>query len=194
MSTKEEKTNKKIKKIVNAETRSTLGDKTKEKNKETIKKVWNIVSKTIVILIIILLLVTVIRSLVFKKTDIFGYRIYLIMSGSMEEEISVEDAVLIKETYDIQKGDIIAFQNGNSVTVHRIVNIKTEGNKKLYQTKGDNNNIEDSNLVEQNQIKGKYVTKIAGLGKVAMFLKQNLIFVILFLGIITVAVLIKRLI
>jgi len=194
LSTKEEKTNKKIKKIVNAETRSTLGDKTKEKNKETIKKVWNIVSKTIVILIIILLLVTVIRSLVFKKTDIFGYRIYLIMSGSMEEEISVEDAVLIKETYDIQKGDIIAFQNGNSVTVHRIVNIKTEGNKKLYQTKGDNNNIEDSNLVEQNQIKGKYVTKIAGLGKVAMFLKQNLIFVILFLGIITVAVLIKRLI
>lgn len=184
--------NRKIKKIVNNETKSTLGNKTRERNKETIKKVWNIASKTIGILIIILLLVMVIRSLVFKKKDIFGYRIYLIMSGSMEEEISVEDAVLIKETNDIQKGDIIAFQNGNSVTVHRIVNIKTEGNKKLYQTKGDNNNIEDSNLVEQNQIKGKYVTKIAGLGKVAMFLKQNLIFVVLILGIIIIFVLIKR--
>lgn len=192
MSTKEKKVNKKIKKIVKEETKSTLGNKPKGKNKETIKKVWNIASKTIGILIIILLLVTVIRSLVFKKKDIFGYRIYLIMSGSMEEEISVEDAVLIKETNDIQKGDIIAFQNGNSVTVHRIVNIKTDGNKKLYQTKGDNNNIEDSNLVEQNQIKGKYVTKIAGLGKVAMFLKQNLIFVVLILGIIIIFVLIKR--
>ncbi len=189
MATKEEKIARKIKKIVNKETNSTNG-----KNKETIKNVASIILKTIAIVIIILLIITLVRSLVFKKTDIFGYRIYLIMSGSMEQEISVEDAVLIKETDNLQKGDIIAFQNGNSVTVHRIVNIKTEGNKKLYQTKGDNNNIEDSNLVEQSRIKGKYIMKISGLGKIALFLKRNLIFVISILGILTMAIFIKRLI
>ncbi len=192
MSTKDEKIKRKIKKIVEEETN--YYNARKENNKAKLKNIANIILKTISILIIILLIITIIRSLVFKKTDIFGYRVYLIMSGSMEQEISVEDAILVRETNQLLKGDIIAFQNGNSVTVHRIVNIKTEGNKKLYQTKGDNNNIEDSNLVEQNQIKGKYVMKISGLGKIAMFFKRNLIFVILSLVILTAVFIIKRLI
>ena len=192
MSTKDEKIKRKIKKIVEEETN--YNKVTKENNKAKFKNIANIILKTISILIIILLIITIIRSLVFKKTDIFGYRVYLIMSGSMEQEISVEDAILVRETNQLLKGDIIAFQNGNSVTVHRIVNIKTEGNTKLYQTKGDNNNIEDSNLVEQNQIKGKYVMKISGLGKIAMFFKRNLIFVILSLVILTAVFIIKRLI
>ena len=192
MSTKDEKIKRKIKKIVEEETN--YYNARKENNKAKLKNIANIILKTISILIIIFLIITIIRSLVFKKTDIFGYRVYLIMSGSMEQEISVEDAILVRETNQLLKGDIIAFQNGNSVTVHRIVNIKTEGNKKLYQTKGDNNNIEDSNLVEQNQIKGKYVMKISGLGKIAMFFKRNLIFVILSLVILTAVFIIKRLI
>ena len=192
MSTKDEKIKRKIKKIVEEETN--YYNARKENNKAKLKNIANIILKTISILIIILLIITIIRSLVFKKTDIFGYRVYLIMSGSMEQEISVEDAILVRETNQLLKGDIIAFQNGNSVTVHRIVNIKTEENKKLYQTKGDNNNIEDSNLVEQNQIKGKYVMKISGLGKIAMFFKRNLIFVILSLVILTAVFIIKRLI
>jgi len=192
LSTKDEKIKRKIKKIVEEETN--YYNARKENNKAKLKNIANIILKTISILIIILLIITIIRSLVFKKTDIFGYRVYLIMSGSMEQEISVEDAILVRETNQLLKGDIIAFQNGNSVTVHRIVNIKAEGNKKLYQTKGDNNNIEDSNLVEQNQIKGKYVMKISGLGKIAMFFKRNLIFVILSLVILTAVFIIKRLI
>ena len=135
MSTKDEKIKRKIKKIVEEETN--YNKVTKENNKAKFKNIANIILKTISILIIILLIITIIRSLVFKKTDIFGYRVYLIMSGSMEQEISVEDAILVRETNQLLKGDIIAFQNGNSVTVHRIVNIKTEGNTKLYQTKGE---------------------------------------------------------
>lgn len=193
------KIEKKVKKIVKNETKQVIGNaeetkNKKEKKKNVVKKIWNIISRTLLIAIIILFLVTLIRSIVFNKTDVFGYRIYLIMSGSMEPEINVKDAVITKETDDLQKGDIIAFQTGNTVTVHRIANVITKENDNLYQTKGDNNNVEDANLVAQSQVRGKYVGKISGVGNIVMFLKQNIIFVLLAIGILIIVIFVRRLI
>ncbi len=193
------KIEKKVKKIVKNETKQVIGNaeetrNKKEKKKNVFKTIWNIISRTLLIAIIILFLVTLIRSIVFNKTDVFGYRIYLIMSGSMEPEINVKDAVITKETDDLQKGDIIAFQTGNTVTVHRIANVITKENHNLYQTKGDNNNVEDANLVAQSQVRGKYVGKISGVGNIVMFLKQNIIFVLLAIGILIIVIFVRRLI
>lgn len=162
--------------------------------KKTISRIWSIFTKTVLIGFIVILLIILIRAFVFNKTDIFGYRAYLIMSGSMEPEIKVKDAVITKEVKDYKQGDIIAFKNGNSTTVHRIVKEYKQGNNKLYQTKGDNNNVEDTELVQQDQIKGKVVNNIKGAGNIVMFLKQNFIFVILAAGIIIIVLLVRRLI
>ena len=172
---------------------------TESKNKGGyVIKTCGIIVKTILILTILMAVFFLIRALVFHKTDVFGYRIYIIMSGSMQPEINLNDAVVTKEASQYQEGDIIAFKTEDSVTIHRIVNIQTNENKKLYQTKGDNNNIEDPHLVGQTQVKGKVVKKIPGVGNIVLFLKRNIVFILLGLTIIVIIaigiVLIRRLI
>ena len=162
-------------------------------SKNKVKKIWDVTQKILLIFLVICLIILSIRIFVFKKTDIFGYRIYLIMSGSMQPEINVKDAIITADEDNIQVGDIIAFQTEKSVTAHRVVSIKDEDGKKLYQTKGDNNNIEDTNLVEQSQIKGKVVRINRTIGRVLFFLKQKIFYVALVIVILILIVLVRRL-
>lgn len=162
-------------------------------SKNKVKKIWDVTQKILLIFLVICLIILSIRIFVFKKTDIFGYRIYLIMSGSMQPEINVKDAIITADEDNIQVGDIIAFQTEKSVTAHRVVSIKDEDGKKLYQTKGDNNNIEDTNLVEKSQIKGKVVRVYHTIGSVLFFLKQKIFYVALVIVILILIVLVRRL-
>ncbi len=41
-----------------------------------------------------------------------------------------------------------------------------------FKTKGDNNDTEDLNLVEEKDVEGIYVTRIGGLGNFLMFMQQ----------------------
>lgn len=166
-----------------------------QNQKKKSNRVLYLIGKIILILIIISLIVISVRALIFKKYDVFGYRCYLIMSGSMEPTINVSDLVITKESNDLNKGDIIAFYNKGVITVHRIIEEYNEENVKKYKTKGDNNNSEDSDLVSQSQIKGEVIGKIPKVGDIIIFLrKYAVIMLILALGIYVIVYLIRRLI
>lgn len=147
-------------------------------NKSTVKSIFgiigNIVSKIILILLIILLAVNI-YSLVVKSTTsqqftkIFGYTNAVVISGSMEPSINVDDMVIIKEEDSYQVGDVITFVQGNNTgTTHRIVEKTDNG----FITKGDNNNTEDTALVTEDQIIGKVVCVIPHMGNVFNFLSS----------------------
>jgi len=51
--------------------------------------------------------------------------------------------------------------------------------KKQFQTKGDNNNTEDSLKIDYESIEGKYVSKIPLLGKVTLALKGKLLIIVI---------------
>lgn len=173
-------------------TASTVNSTKKQKN--IILRTLGIIGKTLGIAIIIFAVVILVRALVLKKYDVFGYRFYLIMSGSMEPTINVGDAVITKEISEPQIGDVIAFEVSNSTTVHRIVKTYTEENNKLYQTKGDNNNAEDRTLLNKEQIKGKVVFKLPKVGDAILFLQKNIVIIlILIVGIAIIITLIRRL-
>lgn len=164
--------------------------------KKPLKKAFNIISTITLIGIIAILATVLIRMLAFNKTDVFGYKIYVIMSGSMVPEININDGVIIKESKEYNVGDIIAFESksGKSVTIHRVIDIQEENGQKLYKTKGDGNNIEDRDLVQQDQIKGKSVGKIKNAGNILNFIMKNIVYVFIgIIAIITIA-LIRRLI
>lgn len=163
--------------------------------KGTISKILKIIGKVLGIAIIIFAIIILVRVLAFKKYDVFGYRFYLIMSGSMEPTIDVGDAVVTKQIENPQVGDVIAFETSNSITVHRIVKEYTEDNNKLYQTKGDNNNTEDKGLLNKEQIKGKVVIIIPKVGNAILFIQKNIIIIlVLIAGIAVVITLIRRLV
>ena len=106
----------------------------------------------------------------------FGYGMSVVLSGSMESRLSVDDLVIIKATDNYKVNDIVIFQDGNSLVIHRIIEIDGD----TVTTKGDANNVADE-PIQKSQIKGVLVYDIAGFGAVVNVLKQP-VFVILILA------------
>lgn len=105
----------------------------------------------------------------------FGWKPFIVLSGSMETQIMTGDIAVVKEinTEELNENDIIAFKdNENIVVTHRIVDIiKEEDGKIKYKTKGDNNNIEDDGYVYPEQVEGIYKFRIGKLGNLALFIQ-----------------------
>ncbi len=57
-----------------------------------------------------------------------------------------------------------------------------------FKTKGDNNNTTDEALVNENDLEGKYVFKIASLGSVLLFFAKPLGMLIIILVILLLAI------
>ena len=79
-----------------------------------------------------------------KIPSIFGYKPFIVLSGSMESQLNKGDLAIVKEV-DIKflkENDIIAFRDTeNHVVTHCIVNVIRDNGKVEFITKGDNNNL-----------------------------------------------------
>ena len=130
---------------------------------EIVKKVLNSILIVITILIIIFNLYILYNREILKQdtVKVFGYSAFIIVSGSMEPTINVDDLIIIKEE------NITYKSNKNSIITHRITRIENE----LIYTKGDNNNTEDE-PIKAPQIQGKLVYKIKGFGKIVTLLSS----------------------
>lgn len=150
----------------------------REGKMQKIKKAISI----IVILILLPILLISIAILVDSYThpdevpSFFGWKPFIVLSGSMETQISAGDIVVVKEidTNELKKGDIIAFKDGNIVITHRIDEVTEIDGKTQYITKGDNNNTQDIGYVSPEQIEGVFKFKVSRLGNLAMFIQTPL--------------------
>ena len=126
-----------------------------------------------------------------KVPSIFGYKPFVVMSGSMEPKINKGDLIFVKkvDTNTLTVGDVIAFRNSdNTVTTHRIKNIMESKNRVCYETKGDNNNTSDEDITCDNLVEGKYVSKIAKIGNFIIFVQEPMGFTILMLTILIICI------
>ena len=148
--------------------------------------------KIIIITVLLVILIINVSIIIQTKTkpnlvpNIFGFKPFIVLSGSMESKINVGDLVFVKEVNPskLQVGDIIAFRDSeNIVTTHRIVDIETKDNELCFVTKGDANNANDDGIVYSNMVEGKYQTKIAKLGNAILFIQQPVGFVIMLMAI-----------
>ncbi len=158
------------------------------KKENIVLKIVRITLITLLSIILLLNLYILIQAKISpdKVPSIFGYKPFVVMSGSMETKIGVGDLVLVKkvDSKDLKEQDIIAFRNSNgTVTTHRIIEI-TDDN--CFVTKGDNNNIQDSDIVCSKSIEGKYVKKYPRLGKFILFIKKPLGLVVLMLSLLII--------
>ena len=127
-----------------------------------------------------------------KVPSIFGYKPFIVLSGSMETEIHVGDLIITKEidTKTLKENDVIAFRDAeNTVTTHRIIDIVDNNGKKYYVTKGDNNTSQDQNLVEPQDVEGIYITRIPAFGTILNELSKPTTIIIILLGITIIFVL-----
>lgn len=92
-----------------------------------------------------------------------------IVTGSMKPMIDPGDVVLIDKMKSVEQlnglktGDVVQFKQDNILITHRILEIVEEDGQNVYRTKGDNNSVEDRELVKAEAIKGivfKVIPKI----------------------------------
>ena len=133
------------------------------------------------LIIVIIVLFSYIGYMKFIKhendVNILGFRQYIVATASMEPEYKIGDLVFIKETSKeaIKVGDVINYisQNGTDTITHRVTEIIEEDGKTFYKTKGDNNNSDDSELVDYEQVQGILVFKISKLGTLITKIMTN---------------------
>ena len=85
----------------------------------------------------------------------FGIGFANVVSGSMEPALKKGTLLLVRKKADAEIGDIVVYQSGESIIVHRI--ISAEGDQVI--TKGDANETEDI-PIKRSQIKGVVMFKI----------------------------------
>ena len=78
------------------------------------------------------------------------------------------------EQSELKQGDIISFYKENQVITHRIEEIIEQNGQTLYKTKGDNNNSADEDLVQYEEIMGRYLFKIPKVGYVVRNLQTRI--------------------
>lgn len=134
---------------------------------QTIKKVWGIVSW-------VLVCVVVLAAVFLMGSRLLGYRVFNIVSGSMEPVYRVGDLIYVQEVdpNTVQPGDVITFVLNEDLVVatHRVVRVDAE--KQRFYTKGDANETEDGGSVHFKNLIGAPRFKIPGLGYVADFIQK----------------------
>lgn len=123
--------------------------------KETIIRILGRIIFFIVVLVVTLNLILLVQKIQNKPASIFGYKVFVVISGSMEPNIHVGDIVITKnvKACDLKVGDIITFNNDKYTITHRIIDIIQDG-ETYYKTKGDHNSIADKDLIKYNNIEG----------------------------------------
>jgi len=98
----------------------------------------------------------------------FGVGASVVLTGSMEPTLRVNDLVVVRRADEYNVGDIVVFQQGNQLIIHRIIDKNDEEAK--ITTKGDANNIDDGQI-PVSAVKGKYSFRVPFVGLIVKGLK-----------------------
>lgn len=148
------------------------------------KKILRVISWVLmaVFLLIILFNVTCfIKRTAFGDScpTVLGVGAAVVISGSMEPNISLYDLVIIHEKDEYHVDEVVIFRNNTYCVTHRILAMETDENGQVWvTTKGDANNAPDSPIPLED-IVGKVIITIPKIGYVQNFLQQPLGFLFL---------------
>ena len=96
----------------------------------------------------------------------FGIGSAVVQSGSMEPAYHIGDLLFVKEQPGYAVGDVVVYQSGGVLVVHRVIAI--DGDTVI--TQGDANNAPDEPF-SRDCIKGGVVGRIPGIGTAIDFMK-----------------------
>ncbi|MBQ9744217.1 MAG: signal peptidase I [Clostridia bacterium] len=99
-----------------------------------------------------------------------GIGVGMVMSGSMEPELSVDDVIVVVKDNDIELGDTVVYQSGGILVVHKVVGI--DGDQ--ITTRGTANN-KDDDPISAEKIKGRVILSIGGAGTIIRIIRSPLV-------------------
>ena len=135
-------------------------------------KVLKIIGQFILCLILIFFILLNIFSM--NNKSLFGFRIYRVISGSMQPALQIGDVIIVKKSNNYSERDIITYSNGLTTITHRIIAI----NNDEVITKGDANEVDDK-PINKEQIIGKFFFRISNFSLFSIILSKNVIYLIM---------------
>lgn len=135
-------------------------------------KVLKIIGQFILCLILIFFILLNIFSM--NNKSLFGFRIYRVISGSMQPALQIGDVIIVKKSNNYSERDIITYSNGLTTITHRIIAI----NNDEVITKGDANEVDDK-PINKEQIVGKFFFRISNFFLFSIILSKNVIYLIM---------------
>lgn len=152
-----------------------MSKKKKTKNnggKTLFHKILEIISSIFAVIVILVCAFTLIFRMIFKVevVKIFGYSGLIILTGSMEPNYHPGDIIFIKEQKDYFVNDVITFHRKdlNMIVTHRII----EKDGMSFKTKGDANNSADDKMISLEDVEGKVIARVGGVGNFIIFLQS----------------------
>ena len=118
--------------------------------------------------------IVIMAGTVMLVSNQFQYGSLVIATESMTGELNKGD-VAIFESYDdgpIAEGQIIVFEKGNSMVVHRVVDIKIINGNTRYYTKGDANEDMDAGFITAGDVVGFVEYKLPYVGYPTLWLRS----------------------
>lgn len=119
-------------------------------------------------------LITVV--MVYLTCGYFHFWAIAVASGSMSPKIKKGDAVIIEKVENkcktLKKGEVIAFNYNDKIIVHRLMDIKNDGVKCYFYTKGDANSKMDNFFLEEKNIIGTVNFKIPYIGVPTVWINE----------------------
>ena len=150
-----------------------------------LKKILKVMQILGIIIVCILLFLAVIQKILPKESGVFGFRTFVIVSRSMEPKLKIGDVILVRQIppENIKIGDVISYEGltgdfAGKIITHKVVNIITENKKHIFYTKGDNNELMDPAVYEE-QLYGKKVYKAYILSFISKILRNTFGFIFL---------------
>lgn len=130
-----------------------------------------IVEIAFIVFIILFCLITVSQKFL-RNSSFFGYRIFTIITNSMEPELKVGDVILVKEkpVDEIKRGDNITYlgmsdELKGKIITHQVKNYIEENGNKIFYTQGVNSDTTDP-AVYPSQIYGAVEYRFALLSSI----------------------------
>ena len=120
-------------------------------------------------------LLVALASVILIVSGQFRFGLLVIATPSMTGELNVGDAVLYEEYRGdtIQIDDVVVFsQNGETLIVHRVVDIQNINGEIRYTTKGDANEDNDPGYITAAHLRGKILCKVPHLGHPSLWLRD----------------------
>jgi signal peptidase len=148
-------------------------------------KIYQIIRKILKVFIVIVLLgfvlVVFLQRFSDNKISFFNYRMFTVISGSMEPKYKIGDVLIAKdvEASKIKVGDAISYEGKsgtfiNKVITHEVIGIeKDETGKYVFRTKGLANIIEDP-IVSEDQLYGVIIYKEPLLSAIYKIIQTNM--------------------
>lgn len=169
-----------------------------KKNRKDIKKKRNIfavISDLFFYLAIFTVLIAIFTSWPKEGSPnmLMGYAYFTVASSSMQKEIPKGSLIFVKKTeaQNLNIGDNITFikEDGIDTITHKIVDIYDNylgSGARGFQTKGVNNPDPDKNIVHAENIVGKVVTVLPGLGAAVSAIRSNIYIIFIIFGLFVV--------